>query len=138
MYKSYYLQQMGIDIWKIRDIKSKEKILVMVSSEDLSVPARRLLDNMLLSTQFKRKDFEILYVNPSTEIDKIELGIYKALIVVGEDIPMISSKYSSDNYRQAGLDLTIIKILHPDHLLLHPIDKSKAYIALRKLELDYV
>ncbi len=128
----YYLQQMGIDVWTMRDIK--RKVLILIASDDshqeLSESARNLLENMLASTSIKRVDFELLYVNASFDIKNIDLKLYKLLLVMGEDI--LIGKLIAKN------KLPLIQILHPNYLLINPIDKRKAHLSLCELEKNYV
>lgn len=128
----YYLQTMGIDVWKLRAIKSK--ILVLIFPDDkqneLSLKAQNLLENMLCSTRIKRSNFELIFVSELKNLEKIEFKCYKAIILMGDS--SLIDNYFVDKMRE--YEVSIIKISHPHQLILRPINKREAYLSLELLQ----
>ncbi len=134
----YYLQQMGINIWQMRDIKPKRRILILVSSnykqQKISKSAKNLLENMLASTAINRADFEVVFVDSATDIENIGFQKYTVVMLMGEDL-FIDKRLEKQIHKSK---LPLVTVLHPSHLLANPIDKKKAYLALCKLDFSYV
>lgn len=134
-WQHYYLQELGIDIWQLREIKKKIMVLIANLTEDqsLSLLAKNLLENILTSTQVERKDFELIFVNDSNVIDNIDLNAYKAIVLMGE-----GGFYNLFAGREDTSALPIIKFPHPNHLISKPLDKRKAFLSLCELGFKYV
>jgi hypothetical protein len=132
----YYLQEMGVDVWKLREINSK--ILVLIFPHDnqyeLASKAQNLLENILFSTGIKRIDFELVYIREYKNLEKINLKFYKAIITIGDSLQ--NDESFLDRIRRNKLP--IIKITHPNLLLIRPVDKREAYLSLQQLEFNYV
>ena len=86
----YYLQEMGIDIWRLRDIKPRRILVLLEELKNDTVSAERqslLLENILLSTNIPRANFDVIY--DGYELKKRAPGFdrYATIIIMGQNMP---------------------------------------------------
>lgn len=146
----YYLQQMGIDVWKLRNLKKKILVLIFPFAKQLELArnAQNLLENILTSTRIKRADFELMFVKEAPSLDakfvenfdyffknnRIDLQQYNAVILMGENLE-INDIFQATMQK---LGVLVIKTFHPYHLLTNPQDKRLVYLSLGLLrELEF-
>lgn len=120
----YYLQAMGIDIWRLRDIKPRQILVVLGDFKNAGVSAKSqslLLENILLSTNIPRTNFDVVYDWSELEKDLPSFNKYAAVISMGQNIPV---KMPCTN---------ILTLPHLSQLLADVEAKKQVYLAMRTL-----
>lgn len=122
---SYHLQEMGIDVWKLRKIVAS-KVLVLIFNhvevEDLPTIESLLLNNMLASTRLDKDIFDIEQVTDMEALTSKDLRKYAAVVTFGDE-----------GSRSAFAGLPQYNILHPRNLVGSTNDKKSAYLLLHNL-----
>lgn len=83
---AFYLQEMGVDVWKLRNTKPQQ-ILVLVNSDDsheFASSSKLLLENILRSTNIPRSKFDVFYNQKEFIKDVGSLRKYIAFVTIGE------------------------------------------------------
>ncbi|MGQ3891468.1 DNA polymerase III subunit psi [Legionella sp. CNM-4043-24] len=139
---SYYLQQMGIDVWVERQSAREKELahlnqstalstcgnpdaqLMVIARKPIFDKAALLLSRMLQSIGFDEPDVFIASSdNPELLARQIDLTAPRAVLnLAGVEL---------DTSSFAG---TCVTCLHPEHLLQHPKDKKAAFMNLQKLK----
>lgn len=115
----YYLQQMGVDVWRLRNMQ--QKILVLIKIKDILLLTRTLLDNILLSINVNPGNFELRYINENN-LENLDLNIYKTCIIMSDDKLFDKSDLK--------LNIPVIKTFDLNYLLINPLAKRDLYKAL--------
>lgn len=122
---SYHLQEMGIDVWKLRQVEASQVLVLVINqanTETLSKQESRLLNNMLASTNLDKEIFDVEHVTNIAALTGKNLRKYAAVVIFGDD-----------NHDSMFNGLPLYNILHPKSLLGNTNDKRIAYLSLHKL-----
>ncbi|OGV32358.1 MAG: hypothetical protein A3E88_05740 [Legionellales bacterium RIFCSPHIGHO2_12_FULL_35_11] len=144
---TYYLQQMEIDVWKLRSLDSHKKPLILFASSnnlaEMNKEERALFKNMLSSINLCLDDLVVKIVSDDLEKDCLlrESNILRTtsfILVVGgslwdwftDKVKIVGNKQYLYN------NLNIFFVFHPSYLLANPICKKEAYQQL--LSIDFI
>lgn len=122
---SYHLQEMGIDVWKLRKIEAFKVLVVIINHENTATLPRlesRLLNNMLASTNLDKDLFDIMQITDLAAFTGKNLRKYAAVVTFG-----------NESLQSAFAGLPQYNILHPKNLLVSTKDKKLAYLSLHNL-----
>ena len=113
----YYLQQMGITPWVLRQ-KVVARLVIVAKTQGLS--AERLLNKILQSVQLQANDVYIVDNLP----ENIKSINPKLILVLHEDVASLKQSRERMHPHQ-GIDVMVS--YHPAYLLRNPQYKKKAY-----------
>lgn len=128
----YYLQQMGIEPWIVRQKPQQSAIKLLVAAPvfPLEGKAAALLQNMLKSIGLLPTDWQFFSENSDINQPVLILGIACAQLLLNTTKPLVALR-GSVHTRQAGRFLVTY---HPNDLLQAPADKKNAYQDLLQIQ----
>lgn len=133
--RAYYLQQMGVDLWTVRERQHTKVQLMVILEWSPANPwhgskAEILLTNMLSSVGFSQEDTFVICVVPLKFLDdasKRDRLIKEQILQMKPKMMLILGEFLSELTNQSLSGMPVKSSKHPLDLLNHGNQKKQAF-----------